>query len=192
LSRDFPTANNREERHLPISRTRKEELVAKYVELLNESNGFILIETQGLSVPQIEQMRKIIREQNGVYAVAKNTLIRKALEQADWTVPQDLLKGPVSVVFGRDNMPGVSKAVLKYIKDEKFEEKMQIAGGVMTGEVINSAQVTTISELPTLDELRAQIAGLVISPAQGIVNVLYQATGGVVNVLQAYLDKEEG
>jgi len=177
---------------LPISRTRKEELVAKYVELLNESNGFILIETQGLSVPQIEQMRKIIREQNGVYAVAKNTLIRKALEQADWTVPQDLLKGPVSVVFGRDNMPGVSKAVLKYIKDEKFEEKMQIAGGVMTGEVINSAQVTTISELPTLDELRAQIAGLVISPAQGIVNVLYQATGGVVNVLQAYLDKEEG
>lgn len=177
---------------MPISRTRKEELVAKYVELLNESNGFILIETQGLSVPQIEQMRKIIREQNGVYAVAKNTLIRKALEQADWTVPQDLLKGPVSVVFGRDNMPGVSKAVLKYIKDEKFEEKMQIAGGVMTGEVINSAQVTTISELPTLDELRAQIAGLVISPAQGIVNVLYQATGGVVNVLQAYLDKEEG
>ena len=88
-------------------------------------------------------------------------------------------------------MPGVSKAVLKYIKDEKFEEKMQIAGGVMTGEVITSAQVTTISELPTLDELRAQLAGLVITPAQGIVNVLYQATGGVVNVLQAYLDKNE-
>lgn len=176
---------------MPISRIRKEELVAKYVELLNESNGFILIETQGLSVPQIEQMRNIIRQENGVYAVAKNTLIRKALEQAEWAVPQELLKGPVSVIFGRDNMPGVSKAVLKYIKDEKFEEKIQIAGGVMTGEVINPSQVTTISELPTLDELRAQIAGLVISPAQGIVNVLYQATGGVVNVLQAYLDKNE-
>ena len=176
---------------MPISRTRKEELVAKYVELLNESNGFILIQTQGMSVPQIEQMRGVIRSENGVYAVAKNTLIRKALEQAEWTVPEDLLTGPVSVVFGRDNMPGVSKAVLKFIKDEKFEEKMQIAGGVMTGEVITSAQVTTISELPTLDELRAQLAGLVISPAQGIVNVLYQATGGVVNVLQAYLDKNE-
>lgn len=176
---------------MPISRARKEELVAKYVELLNESNGFVLIQTQGMSVPQIEQMRRVIREQNGVYSVAKNTLIRKALEQADWTVPEDLLKGPVSVVFGRDNMPGVSKAVLNYIKDEKFEEHIKVTGGVMTGEVINTSQVTAISELPTLDELRAQLAGLVISPAQGIVNVLYQATGGVVNVLQAYLDKNE-
>jgi large subunit ribosomal protein L10 len=187
----IPTANNREERHLPISRARKEELVARYVGLLKESNGFVLVQTQGLSVPQIEQMRKIVREQNGVYAVAKNNLIRKALEQADWVVPENLLKGPVSVVFGRDNMPGVSKAVLKYIKDEGFEEKMKVTGGVMTGDVLSSAQITTVSELPTLDELRAQLAGLVISPAQGIVNVLYQATGGVVNVLQAYLDKKD-
>ena len=176
---------------MPVSRARKEELVAKYVDLLNESNGFILLQTQGLSVPQIERMRKVVREQNGVYSVAKNTLIRKALEQAEWVVPDGLLSGPVSVVFGRDNMPGVSKAVLKFIKDEGFDEKMQITGGVMTGDVISSDQVKAVSELPTLDELRAQLAGLVISPAQGIVNVLYQATGGVVNVLQAYLDKNE-
>ncbi|MDE2637289.1 MAG: 50S ribosomal protein L10, partial [Chloroflexota bacterium] len=52
-------------------------------------------------------------------------------------------------------------------------------------------QVDALSKLPTLDELRAQLAGLVISPAQGVVNALHQATGGVVNVLQAYLDKNE-
>jgi large subunit ribosomal protein L10 len=176
---------------VPISRTRKEELVARYVELLNESDGFVFVQTQGISVPQIEQMRRIIREQNGVYAVTKNNLIQKALEQAEWTVPEDLLQGPNSIVFGRDNMPGVSKALLKFIKDEKVEEKMQITGGIMSGDVLTSSQVTAISELPTLDELRAQLAGLVISPAQGIVNVLYQASGGVVNVLQAYLDKHE-
>jgi large subunit ribosomal protein L10 len=176
---------------LPISRTRKEELVAKYVDLLNESNGFIIVQTQGLSVSQIEQMRRVVRAENGVYSVTKNNLIRKALEQAEWTVPEELLKGPVAVVFGRDNMPGVSKAVLKYIKDEKFEEQMQVTGGIMSGDVLNPAQVTAVSELPSLDELRAQLAGLVISPAQGIVNVLYQASGGVVNVLQAYLDKNE-
>lgn len=176
---------------MPITRERKEELVARYVELLNESNGFVIVKTQGLSVPQIEAMRRIVREQNGQYAVAKNTLIRKALEQADWVVPQDLLEGPIAVIFGRDNMPGVSKAVLNFIKDQNLDEKMEVAGGVMTGEVINSSQVKAVSELPTLDELRAQLAGLVVSPAQGIVNVLYQATGGVVNVLQAYLDKNE-
>lgn len=176
---------------MPISRTRKEELVAKYVDLLNESDGFVLVQTQGLTVPQIEQMRRIIRAENGVYTVAKNNLIQKALEQAEWTVPEDLLLGPNSIVFGRDNMPGVSKALLKYIKDEKFEEQMQVTGGIMSGDILDSNQVKAISELPTLDELRAQLAGLVISPAQGIVNVLYQASGGVVNVLQAYLDKHE-
>lgn len=176
---------------MPISRTRKEELVAKYVDLLNESNGFIIVQTQGLTVSQTQELRNVVRGENGLYAVAKNTLIRKALEQADWVVPEDLLQGPVAIVFGRENMPGVSKALLKWIDDGGFEEKMQVTGGVMTGDILDGAKVDAISKLPTLDELRAQLAGLVISPAQGVVNVLHQATGGVVNVLQAYLDKNE-
>ncbi len=177
---------------MPISRARKEELVARYVELLNESNGFILLKSQGLSVPQIEGLRTVIRSEGGQYAVAKNTLIRKALEQSEWVVPENLLEGPIAVVFGRDNMPGVAKAVLKFIKDANVAEQMTVKGGVLTGSVLNTAQVEAVSELPTLDELRAQIIGTIIAPAQGIVNAIYQATGGVVNVLQAYLDKNEG
>jgi len=176
---------------LPITRERKEELVAKYVELLNESNGFIIVQTQGLTVAQTQGLRNTVRGERGLYAVAKNTLIKKALEEANWTIPEDLLQGPVAIIFGRDNMPGVSKALLKYMEDEGFGEKMQVTGGVMTGDVLNASQIDAVSKLPTLDELRAQIAGLVVSPAQGVVNVLYQATGGVVNVLQAYLDKHE-
>lgn len=176
---------------MPISRARKKELVAQYVDILNESDGFVLVRTSGLSVPQIQSLRNVVREQNGAYIVAKNTLIRKALEEANWVVPGDLLQGPIAIIFGRDNMPGVSKAVIKHIEDEKFEEKMQVAGGVMSGDILNAQQVDAVSKLPTLDELRAQLAGLVITPAQGVVNVLYQATGGVVNVLQAYLDKHD-
>ena len=176
---------------MPISKARKQELVASYVDILNESDGFVLVKTQGLTVAQIQGMRNTVREQNGLYAVAKNTLIRKALEQAGWIVPEDLLQGPVAIIFGRDNMPGVSRAVIKHIEDEKFSEKMQVTGGVMSGDVLDAQQIDAVSKLPTLDELHAQLAGLVISPAQGVVNVLYQATGGVVNVLQAYLDKNE-
>ena len=176
---------------MPISRARKQELVAKYVDILDESDGFVLVKTQGLTVAQIQGVRNTIREQNGLYAVVKNTLIRKALEQAGWIVPDDLLQGPVAIVFGRDNMPGVSRAILKHIEEEKFSENMQVTGGVMSGEILDAQQVDAVSKLPTLDELRAQLAGLMISPAQGIVNALHQATGGVVNVLQAYLDKHE-
>ncbi len=176
---------------MPISKARKQELVARYVDILNESDGFVLVKTQGLTVAEVQGLRNTVREQNGLYAVVKNTLIRKALEQANWIVPEDLLRGPVAIIFGRDNMPGVSRAVIKHIEDENFSEKMQVAGGVMSGEVLDAQQVDAVSKLPTLDELRAQLAGLVISPAQGVVNALYQATGGLVNVLQAYLDKHQ-
>ena len=176
---------------MPISRERKQELVSDYVDMLKECDGFIIVKTQGLSVSQIQGLRNTIREQNGQYIVAKNTLMRKALETADWIVPNDLLVGPIAIIFGRDNMPGVSKALLKHIEDQDFAEKMQVTGGIMTGDLLDAQQVDAISKLPTLDELRSQLAGLVISPAQGVVNVLHQATGGVVNVLQAYLDKHE-
>ncbi|MCY3832751.1 MAG: 50S ribosomal protein L10 [Chloroflexi bacterium] len=176
---------------MPISRERKEELVDSYVEILNECDGFIIVKTQGLSVPQVQGLRNTLREQNGQYIVAKNSLMRRALQNADWIVPEDLLVGPVAIIFGRDNMPGVSKALLNHMEAEDFSEKMQVAGGVMTGELLDAGQVDAISKLPTLDEMRAQLAGLVVSPAQGIVNALHQATGGVVNVLQAYLDEQE-
>ena len=176
---------------MPISRERKQELVASYVESLNDCDGLIVVKTQGLSVSQIQGLRNTIREQNGQYIVAKNTLMRKALQTANWTVPDDLLVGPVAIIFGRDNMPGVSKALLQHIDEQDFAEKMQVTGGVMDGDLLDAQQVDDLSKLPTLDELRAQLAGLVVSPAQGVVNVLHQATGGVVNVLQAYLDKQE-
>lgn len=176
---------------MPISRARKGELVSNYVDMLNDCDGFIIVKTQGLSVSQIQGLRNTVREQNGQYIVAKNTLMRKALETADWIVPGDLLVGPIAIIFGRDNLPGVSKALLKHIEDQEFAEKMQVTGGIMSGDLLDAQQVDALSKLPTLDELRAQLAGLVISPAQGVVNVLHQATGGVVNVLQAYLDKNE-
>ncbi len=176
---------------MPISRERKQELVASYVDTLNDCDGFIIVKTQGLSVSQVQGLRNSIREQNGQYIVAKNTLMRKALETANWIVPDDLLVGPIAIIFGRDNMPGVSKALLKHIEEQEFDERMQVTGGVMMGDLLDAQQIDDISKLPTLDELRAQLAGLVISPAQDLVNALHQATGGVVNVLQAYLDKQE-
>ena len=175
---------------MPVSKERKEELVAEYVEILNESDGFVVVQTQGLSVAQVQGVRNTLREQNGRYLVAKNTLIKKALETADWTVPEHLLTGPVAYIFGRDNMPGVSKALLKHIEDEDFDEKMQVTGGMMNGDILDAQEVEAVSQLPTLDELRAQLAGMVVAPAQGIVNAIHQATGGVVNVLQAYLDEQ--
>ena len=165
--------------------------MAQYVEMLDGSDGIIIVQTAGLGVPQIQGLRAVIREQNGRYMVAKSTLMRKAMESANWVVPEDLLVGPVAFIFGNDNMPGVAKALLKHMGEANFEDNMRVAGGIMTGDLLDPSQVEAVSQLPTLDELRAQLAGMVVAPAQGIVNAMQQATGGVVNVLQAYLDKHD-
>jgi large subunit ribosomal protein L10 len=176
---------------LPISRTKKEELVAQYVELLEQSNGFAVIAAQGLGVPKVEQLRKKIYDAGGRYVVTKNTLLRIALEQAGWDVPEDSMTGPTAIAFGIESFPGVAKAVLEFIKDEELNEKVEIQGGVMSGEgVLDAAAVKAVSELPTLPELQAQIIGLIVSPARNIVTILNNAESGVVNVLQAWLDKD--
>jgi len=175
---------------LPVTRARKEELVAQYVEILENSNGFAIVNSQNMSVGKVEALRKKVYEAGGQYVVTKNTLLTKALEQAGWAIPEDNLVGPTAVAFGSDNFPGVAKAVLAFIKDENLDEVMQIEGGVMGGQdILNAADVKAVSELPTLPELQAQIIGLIVAPSRNIVTILNNAESGVVNVLQAWLDK---
>ncbi|MEO1287160.1 MAG: 50S ribosomal protein L10 [Chloroflexota bacterium] len=177
---------------MPITRERKEELVAQYVDILEQSNGFAIVNSEGLSVGKVQQLRKKIYDAGGKYVVAKNTLLTKALEQAGWAVPADALTGRTAIAFGIENFPGVAKAVLEFIKDENLDEKMKIDGGVMGGEeILDPAGVKAVSELPSLPELQAQIIGLLVQPSQNLVNILHNAESGVVNVLQAWLDKDD-
>lgn len=167
---------------MAISRAKKEELVAKYVETLSESDGLIIAEYRAMSVAETEQLRHKMRESQGEYMVTKNTLLKIALEQAEWPVPDDLLVGPVGVAFSKGNMPGMTKAVMDFAED--FEEKFTIKGGVMGTDVFGAGDVKAISELPTLDELYPQILGMLVQPQQGLVNTIHTANAQVVNVLQ--------
>jgi large subunit ribosomal protein L10 len=177
---------------LAISKERKDELVEQYVELLDHTNGFVIVQYRGLSVKETDTLRAHIREAGGAYHVTKNTLFTKALQQVGWPVPDDLLTGPVAVAFGMDNMPGVAKAILDFTDEITQKDNLQVTGGIMTGEILDARKVNAISKLPSLDEIRAQLAGLIVAPATGIVSVINAANGQVVNVIQAYLDKNKG
>lgn len=177
---------------MAISRERKDELVASYLELLEGSTGFAIVRASGLPVGDVQALRGKIREAGGKYVVAKNTLITKALEQAGWTIPSEYLSGQNAIIFGGESFPAVSKALLAHIKDNGVdEEKLSVSGGVMGADILDASGIKAVSELPTLPELQAQIIGLIIQPAQNIVNILHQSEAGVVNVLQAWLDKDE-
>jgi large subunit ribosomal protein L10 len=175
---------------LAITRERKEELVSTYSSLLASTDGFIVTEYRGLTVAKLDDLRNKLREASGVYAITKNTLFSIALKEAGWVVPEDLLLGPTAVVFGNGNLPGVAKIVQGFQKDNS--ELFIVKGGVLAGSAFKAKDLEAIASLPTLDEIHAQLAGLIVQPAASLAGLLNAATSQVVNVIQAYLQDQEG
>lgn len=174
---------------MPISRTHKEELVAQYVELLKESQGIVITANTGMNVAHFDELRSQLREINSKYVVTKNTLFRLALDEVGLSVPDELLNGPVVVAFARTDVGATAKAVLKFGEDlDVFEA----TGALVDGELFDASGVDRLSKLPTLEEVHAQLVGLVIAPASGLVNVINSGATQVLNVIAAYAAKEDG
>lgn len=174
---------------MAISKERKEELVGIYGDLLSQATGVVMADYKGITVAQVNQMRDKLREVEGVYVITKNTLFKLALKNAGWPIPDDLLAGPTGVIFGAANFPAVAKVTLGFVKD--YDGLFNIKGGIMSGQLLNAKQVDAVSSLPSLDELRAQLAGLISQPAAGLVGVINGAVAAVPQVLQAYVTKHE-
>ncbi len=184
---------------MAINRKRKEELVAQYTEMLKEARGVVITEYRGMTMSQLDELRGKLREKNASFTVTKNTLFQIALQEVGMAIPEDMLTGPVATVFAFEDLPATVKIVLEYAKThEIFITK----GGVIGSSVISKAQLEPISELPPLDTLRAELVGMVTMPMQSFlglleepgrqfVGVIKAATDGVVNVLAAYVAKQE-
>lgn len=174
---------------MAITKERKEEIVEQYIEMLQRANGVVITEYRGLSMPKFDAIRGKMREVGSQYTVAKNTLLKIALNEAGYVVPEDLLSGPVAVGFAFENLPGTVKALMDVTKDEDL---LILKGAIAPAEVYNEAQLKILSELPTMDELRATLAGMVVQPAAQLLSLLVAPQRDVVSVIAAYIDKQEG
>lgn len=185
---------------MPISKSKKEELVAHYVELLESSQGIIITQNQGMSMAEFNAIRAKLREIDSTYAVTKNTLLRLALEQAGMPISADLIQGPIAVAFAHNDLGATAKAVL----DLDDEINLFLVQGAMVGETEYGADgVEALSKLPTMDEARAGLIGLIIAPAANIATLVNTpssdlvsviSNGGatqILNVVAAYAAKEE-
>lgn len=172
---------------MALKKARKEELVDQYVELLRESKGIVLTEYRGLSNKQLTKLRRSIREANGAYHVTKVTLLRKALEETGYQLPDDLGGAPIGVGFALSEMPALAKALRDFAKSEDL---FSVRGGVMGSNMMTKEQIEAIAELPSLDELRSQLLGLIDSPAANLVGVIQAGMSQVVNVIEAYLQDQ--
>ena len=174
---------------MAISKARKDELLAQYGDLIENSKAIFLTNYQGMSVSDIDALRDEVIKANGAFHVTKNTLLKRALIDANIDVPEDLMKGQLATGFALDEAPTLAKTLVDYAKKQ---DSLDLVGGFLGNDYLQADGVEALAKLPSLDQLRGQIAGLISAPARNVASVVASGVRQVVNVLDAYAKKEEG
>ncbi len=172
---------------MAITKERKQELLAQYVEAINGSRAIIVTEYRGLNTPALGRLRSAMRDSNGSYSVVKLTLFKLALERAGIPVPEEMLAGPVAVSFCYQDVPAIAKALKEFGKDQ---ELLVLKGGIMGNRFLSPQDVVALAELPPLEVVRAQLIGMLSGPARNLASVVASGVRQVVNVLNAYAEKD--
>lgn len=173
---------------MALTRQKKQEMQASYRELLTRSQAVIITRYGGLNMPQLNKVRGQVRGAHAEFHVTKNTVMALALQEAGYRVPEEWLIGSTSVSFCFGDPPAAAKAI-KQLADEL--ENFNIVGAVMAGQALDVEGVKTLAAMPPLEILRAQLIGVISSPASGVVGAINAAVGSIMYALQARIDKEQ-
>jgi len=154
---------------MAITRQKKEEIVATVAEALKSAKTLVFANFKGLTVAEQNEMRKALRAQGIGYAVAKKSLLRRALDAAKYEGQAPELVGEVSMAWGEDELaPAREMAV--YVK--KFGEHLAFVGGMFGGKYMDQAGITAIAAIPGMETLRAMFAQVINSPRSRFAVVL--------------------
>jgi large subunit ribosomal protein L10 len=166
------------------TRVEKEAEVTELRERAARANALILADYRGLTVSDANDLRgrlRAIGEGNIEYRVTKNTLLRIALSGTDLQAIEPLLAGPTAVALAFDEPSVLAKALVDYAKEN---EKFEIKGGFIDGEVVDLAEVRALAALPGKDELRSQLMSAIQAPMQNLTSTLYALLGNMRNALE--------
>ena len=169
-----------------MDRAAKQDAITKLNGVFKTSNVVVVAHYSGLTVSQMQTLRKQMRVAGAKVKVAKNRLARIALKDTDAAAIAPLLKGPTVIAFSGDPVAAPKVAV----DFAKANEKFVILGGTMGKTALNIDGVKALAALPSLDELRAKIVGLVQAPATKIAQLVNAPASKVARVVQAYASKE--
>lgn len=173
---------------MAISREKKEALVEQYIDLLDQSRAVFLAQYAGVSVAQLENLRAEVRNADGAFHVTKNSLLRLALERSGRPIPEELFLGQTAAGFALGELPAMAKTLVDF-SDEV--EPFSLKGGMMDGTMLTPEAIEELAKLPSLDELRAQIIGLINAPAQNVTSTVANGVRQLMNVFNAYANQEE-
>lgn len=169
-----------------MNRTEKEELVAEMREVFANSSTVVVSHYSGLTVAEMEALRGAMRDSGAGFKVTKNRLTRLALADSKFEGIADLLTGPTAIAYSEDPV-AAAKATMEFAKKN---EKLVVLGGSMDENTLDVNGVKALATMPSLDELRGKLVGLLQAPAQKLAAVTQAPAGQLARVFSAYGESE--
>jgi large subunit ribosomal protein L10 len=169
-----------------MDRAQKPVVVSELNAVFNEVGVVVVTRNLGLTVAQSTALRLKMRDAGATYKVTKNSLAKIAAKDTQYASISDMLTGPVALATSIDPV-AAAKVVVDFAKTN---DKLEIVGGAMGDTALDVNGVKALAELPSLDQLRATIVGLIQAPATKLVQIVQAPAGQLARVLGAYAAKE--
>ncbi|AOX17393.1 50S ribosomal protein L10 [Kozakia baliensis] len=165
-----------------MDRQEKRAFVEFLANVFNSTSLVVVTENKGLTVADVTELRRRVRAAGATYKVAKNRLVSRALDGTQFDGILPLLKGPTALAWSEDPV-AAAKVVVEFAKTN---DKLVVLGGALGSQTLNVDGVKALAELPSLDELRAKLVGMINTPATRIAGVVQAPAGQLARVFGAY------
>src|SRR4051812_19053918 len=170
-----------------MDRAQKAEAIETLKGVFGDSGAVVVTHYMGLTVAEMTDLRGRLRNEGASFKVVKNTLAQKALAGVAGEAGDALFKGPVGIAFGPDPV-SAAKVVTQYAKDN---DKFKVVGGILDQTtILDQKAVSSLATLPSLDQIRATLIGLLQAPATKVAGVLQAPAAQLARVLSAYAAKD--
>ena len=167
----------------------KERVVADLVERLRASDTLIIADYRGLTMPEIDGVRTEVLKHGARFTVVKNTLTKRAAEEAGVPELVELLDGPTAIAFvGDGDMVGVAKALSDTARQTKI---LSVRGGILQGKPMSAEQVRDLASLPPAEVLRGQVLGAIVAPLSAIAALINAPLQDLVGLIDARIEQLE-
>jgi large subunit ribosomal protein L10 len=168
-----------------LTRAQKEEQVTELSDVFARARCVYVADYRGLGVESINKLRQRVHKEGGgdfEYRVTKNRLLKRAADSAGASSLNEHFTGPTAIAVSYGDPAGLAKILAEFAKDH---ESFELKGGLLEGAPISSGEIATLATLPSLDELRSQIVGLVLAPATKLARLLNEPGAQLARVVQA-------
>ena len=171
-----------------VNREEKATTVATLHERFKKATVTLLATSQGLNVTKLQQLRRAVKQAGGEYKVAKNTFMRRALQDTGFTALQDRLEGPIGLVFGYADPVALTKALVRFAEEN---EKLSIKAAVLDGKVLEPATVSELAKMPGRDALLSTLLRLMQAPAVQLLRTVQEPGARLVRALDRIRERRE-